>query len=229
MTFPIGPIVDATAARRPERVTLQGRFATLVPLAPEHAEDIYAPAHGPEREALWAYMGDGPFGCLDDFRASIAAKATATDAVFYAVTAPGGTTLGYLSLMRIDQPNRVIEIGNILYTPPLQRTPAATEAIYLAAKYVFEDLGYRRFEWKCNNLNAPSKRAAVRFGFAFEGLFRQHMIIKGRNRDTAWYAMLDGDWPARKAAFERWLAPGNFDAAGKQKVSLSSLDDTAGG
>ena len=131
--------------------------------------------------------------------------------------------------MRVDATHRVIEVGNILYTPAMQRTIGATEAQYLFARYVFDDLGYRRYEWKCNDLNAPSKRAALRLGFAFEGVFRQHMIVKGRNRDTAWFSMLDSEWPARRAAFERWLAPENFDAAGRQKISLSSLNGAAGG
>ena len=120
-------------------------------------------------------------------------------------------------------PNRVIEVGGIMYTPAMQRTPGATEAQYLLATYVFDELGYRRYEWKCNALNAPSRRAAERFGFTFEGIFRQHMIVKGRNRDTAWFAMLDSEWPARKAAYERWLRPDNFDADGRQKTSLSEL------
>ena len=125
--------------------------------------------------------------------------------------------------MRIDPANRVIEVGNILYTPALQRTPGATEAQYLLARYIFDELGYRRYEWKCNDLNAPSRRAALRFGFTYEGTFRQHLIVKGRNRDTAWYSMLDGEWPSRRAAFETWLAPDNFDAQGVQKTSLADL------
>jgi RimJ/RimL family protein N-acetyltransferase len=205
-------------------VSLAGRIATLEPLTPAHAAELYAPAHGPEREALWAYMGDGPYTDQASFRASFAAKATSGDAVFFAVRDERGRAGGYLSLMRIDAPNRVIEIGNILFTPALQRTPAATEAVYLIARHVFETLGYRRLEWKCHALNAPSRRAAARFGFAFEGIFAQHMIIKGRNRDTAWFAMLDRDWPARKAAFERWLAPENFDADGRQRLALSALN-----
>ncbi|MBM3522511.1 MAG: GNAT family N-acetyltransferase, partial [Alphaproteobacteria bacterium] len=135
------------------------------------------------------------------------------------------TALGLAGLMRIDLPNRVIEIGSILYSPRLQRTAAATEAIYLFARYVFE-LGYRRFEWKCNSLNAPSRRAALRFGFSYEGLFRQHMVAKGRNRDTAWYAMLDGDWPRCRAAFEAWLDPSNFDSAGRQIRSLAAIRES---
>ena len=121
--------------------------------------------------------------------------------------------------MRIDPANRVIEVGHVMYTPAMQRTARATEAQYLFAKYVFDALGNRRYEWKCDNLNTPSKRAAGRFGLTFEGVFRQHMIVKGRNRDTAWFAMLDGEWPARKAAYERWLSPDNFDADGRQRQS----------
>jgi RimJ/RimL family protein N-acetyltransferase len=125
--------------------------------------------------------------------------------------------------MRITPEHRVIEVGNIFYTPALARSAGATEAMYLMAKHAFEELGYRRYEWKCNALNEPSRRAALRLGFAFEGIFRRHMIQKGRSRDTAWYAMIDEEWPARKARFERWLTPENFDAAGRQRTPLSSL------
>ena len=131
------------------------------------------------------------------------------------------------TLMEIRPNTRVIEVGHICYSPALQRTALATEAMYLLARYIFEQLGYRRYEWKCNVLNAPSYRAAPRLGFAYEGLFRQHMIVKGRNRDTAWFSMLDGEWPARKAAFERWLAPDNFDGDGRQKTSLAALNAKA--
>ena len=123
--------------------------------------------------------------------------------------------------MRIEPVHRVIEVGSILYTPALQRTTAATEAMYLMARHVFEDLGYRRYEWKCNALNQASRRAALRLGFTFEGIFRSHMIVKGRSRDTAWFSMLDSEWPARKAAFERWVSPANFDHAGRQREPLS--------
>jgi RimJ/RimL family protein N-acetyltransferase len=134
-----------------------------------------------------------------------------------------GRIEGYASYMRMDPLNGVIEVGNILLAPSLQRTVAATEAMYLMARHVFEDLGYRRYEWKCNADNAPSRRAALRYGFTFEGIFRQHMVIKGQNRDTAWFSMLDSEWPARKAAFEAWLDPANFDAADKQSKSLGQL------
>ena len=142
--------------------------------------------------------------------------------IFYAVVDAQGQALGILSLMEIRPANRVVEVGNVVYAPALQRTPLSTEAQYLLARYAFEALRYRRYEWKCDALNAASRRAAERFGFTYEGTFRQHMIVKSRSRDTAWFAMLDGDWPARKAAFERWLAPENFDRDGRQKTRLGA-------
>ncbi len=213
--LPIGPPVDAHAASRPARVELKGRYTTLVPLrAEEHASALWdALRAGPD--SLWLYMGDGPYADAGAFTEGIAKKAASEDPLFYAILVDG-VPRGYASLMRIDTANRVIEVGNIMYSPALQRTPAATEAMYLLARYVFEDLGYRRYEWKCNSHNDPSKRAAERLGFSYEGLFRQHMIIKGRNRDTAWFSMLDGEWPERKRAFEAWLDPSNFDASGRQ-------------
>ena len=152
-------------------------------------------------------------------------RARSEDPLFFAMLEKSsGDAVGYAAFMRIEPAHRVIEVGSILFTPRLQRTVGATEAMYLMARYVFEDLGYRRYEWKCNALNAPSRRAALRLGFTFEGIFRQHMIVKGRNRDTAWFSMLDSEWPKRKAAFERWLDPANFDANGRQRVSLSALN-----
>ena len=225
-TLPIDPVVDSHPAKRPERVTLEGRWVTLVPLNPnEHAKALYEGSNGDAaREAVWTYLFDGPYKSLDEFRASLEAKARSTDPLFFAVIDnASGQAVGYQTFLRIDPPNRVIEVGNIMYTPAMQRTAGATEAQYLFAGYVFDALGYRRYEWKCNAHNAPSRRAAERFGFTFEGIFRQHMIVKGRNRDTAWFAMLDSEWPARKAAYERWLAPDNFDSGGRQKVALSAL------
>jgi RimJ/RimL family protein N-acetyltransferase len=225
-TLPIGPLVDSHPAKRPERVTLQGRWITLVPLdAAAHAEALYEGSNGDAaREAVWAYLFNGPFATPADFAADIDAKAKAADPHYFAIVDnAAGRAVGYESLMRIDPPNRVIEVGGIMYAPSMQRTPGGTEAQYLLARYVFDELGYRRYEWKCNALNAPSRRAAERFGFTFEGIFRQHMIVKGRNRDTAWFAMLDSEWPAREAAYERWLAPDNFDSGGRQKVALSAL------
>ena len=222
----IGPLVEAHHAKRPERITLEGQWITLAPLdAEKHAEALYEGSNGDaERERVWTYLFNGPFASLDDFAADIELKARSVDPHFFAVVDnASGRAVGYQALMRIDPTNRVIEVGNILYTPAMQRTRGATEAQYLFARYVFDALGNRRYEWKCNALNAPSKRAAERFGFTFEGVFRQHMIVKGRNRDTAWFAMLDAEWPARKAAYERWLSSDNFDAQGRQKASLSGL------
>jgi RimJ/RimL family protein N-acetyltransferase len=223
---PTGPSVDTRHATRPERIALEGRWITLAPLdAERHAEALYEGSNGDvERERVWAYLSNGPFARSDDFAADVELKARSVDPHFFAVVDNvSGRALGYQALMRIDPANRVIEVGNIMYTPALQRTRGATEAQYLSARYVFDVLGNRRYEWKCNALNAPSRRAAERFGFTFEGVFRQHMIVKGRNRDTAWFSMLDGEWPARKAAFERWLSTDNFDAHGRQKERLSDL------
>lgn len=213
----IGPLLENTRpAPRPSRVTLTGRYATLVPLtAAEHGGALWSIMQDPAHDDLWLYLADGPYRDRDLFLTNIARKQASEDPHFFAILV-NGSAVGYASLMRIDPANRAIEVGNILYTPLLQRTPAATEAMYLLARYIFEDLGYRRYEWKCNDCNEPSKRAAVRYGFTYEGLFRQHMIVKGRSRDTAWFSMLDSEWPDRKADFERWLDPANFDAAGRQ-------------
>jgi RimJ/RimL family protein N-acetyltransferase len=218
------PLVNATPAKRPERIVLRGRAVSIAPLDSEvHPQALYEGTHGGAREALWDYLFDGPFADPGAFAASLKQKAASQDPLFFAILDnQTGKALGHASYLRIEPGHRVIEVGNILYTPELQRTFGATEAMYLMARHVFEDLGYRRYEWKCNALNAPSRRAALRLGFSFEGIFRQHMIVKGRNRDTAWFSMLDWEWPARKAAFERWMDPGNFDAEGIQKSGLGS-------
>jgi RimJ/RimL family protein N-acetyltransferase len=217
--------VDAQPARRPTRITLEGTYTRLVPLDPAaHARDLYEPTHGADRDALWRYLWDGPFESEADFHASLERKAATEDPLYFAIADPqSGRATGYASYMRIEPAHRCIEVGGILFAPELRRTPAATEAMFLMARHVFEDLGYRRYEWKCNALNRPSVRAARRLGFTFEGVFQQHMIVKGRNRDTAWFAMLDTDWPERKAGFERWLAPENFDAEGRQRAHLATL------
>ncbi len=223
---PIGALVDARPGKRPERVTLKGRWITLAPLdAEKHAAALYEGSNGDaERERVWTYLPYGPYADLTSFTADIELKARSADPLFFAIVDnASGRALGYQSLMRVDPANRVIEVGHVMYAPAMQRTVRATEAQYLFARYVFDALGNRRFEWKCDSLNAPSRRCAERFGFTFEGIFRQHMIVKGRNRDTAWLAMLDSEWPARKAAYERWLAPDNFDDEGRQKTRLSDL------
>ncbi|HEX4770560.1 MAG TPA: GNAT family protein [Bryobacteraceae bacterium] len=216
---------DSTPATRPLRTALNGKLVSLAPLdASAHARDLYESSSGPENEKLWQYLADGPFADYASFRAVIEQKANSDDAVFFAIAEnTPGRAAGYASLMRADVANRCVEVGNILYTPRLQQTTAATEAMYLLARHVFEELRYRRYEWKCNARNEPSRRAALRLGFTFEGVFRQHMIVKGRNRDTAWFSMLDREWPARKSAFERWLDPSNFDEAGRQRKTLATL------
>jgi len=207
----------------PEPVTLTGRWVTLEPLsAAKHTPALWQAVQG--HDEAWNWLADGPYSREEGLAEALETKQSGLAARFFAIL-PGSNSAaaGYASLMRMDPANGVIEVGNIMFSPSLQRTPAATEAMFLMARYIFEELGYRRYEWKCNALNLPSRRAAERLGFTFEGIFRQHMIVKGRNRDTAWYSMLDSEWPACKSAFEAWLAPENFDAEGTQKRALSSL------
>jgi RimJ/RimL family protein N-acetyltransferase len=222
---PVGRKVDGTPARRPGPVVLAGRFGRVEKLEDRHGAALWPVLK--DDYATWAYLGYGPFADEAAFAAWFAQRPKLDDPYSYAVVEPGGRAVGIAALMEIRPAMRVIEVGNIVYSPAVQRTPLATEAQYLLARYVFETLGNRRYEWKCNALNAPSRRAAARFGFTYEGEFRQHQIVKGRNRDTAWFAMLDTEWPARKAAYERWLAPDNFDAAGRQKLSLAALNGAA--
>jgi len=228
--FPAGEWVDATPTKRPQRTTLEGRVVSVVPLDPiAHAEPLFEATRGTENERLWRYLFEGPFVDRDVFESHLKQKASSEDPLAFAIQEKSsGDAVGYASYMNIVPAHRVIEVGSILFTPRLQRTVGATEAMYLMARHIFEDLGYRRYEWKCNALNAPSRSAALRLGFTFEGIFRQHMIIKGRNRDTAWFSMLDSEWPKRKVAFERWLDAANFDANGRQKVSLSALNRDGG-
>ena len=227
---PIGPRVDGSPARRPGRTTLLGRSVTLAPLDPRgHGGALYEGVSGEAGDLLWQYLFEGPFAGRAAFDVHLQRIAASEDPLFFAILDnASGKAVGYASYMRIEPLHRVIEVGSILFTPLLQHTTLATEAMYLMARYVFEDLGYRRYEWKCNALNAPSRRAALRFGFRFEGIFRQHMIVKGRNRDTAWFSMLDSEWPVRKANFERWLDPSNFDEPGRQKVALARLNEVPG-
>lgn len=228
--LPIGLPVDPSPARLPERSVLRGRHALLVPLdAEQHTDALYVGTHGAGKDELWLYFSIGPFSDKAAFRFALEQQARSQDPFFFAILdQPSRRALGYASYLRIEPAHRCIEVGWIMYAPELQRTTGATEAMYLMAKHAFEDLGYRRYEWKCNALNAPSRRAALRLGFTFEGIFRQHMIAKGRNRDSAWFSMLDTEWPARRAAFEQWLDPANFDAQGRQRVSLSTLNGQHG-
>lgn len=199
---------------------MTGQYVTLGPLDPAaHSAALWRAIGAPENESLWTWMPDGPFSEPSAFHSFLAAHASRPDLRTYAITS-GGAPEGICSLMREDKPNRVIEVGYIVYSAALQRTRAATEAMYLLGRHVFEELNYRRYEWKCNSLNEPSRRAAERLGFVYEGTFRQHMIVKEKNRDTAWFSMLDTEWPARRAAFERWLSPGNFGPSGRQLSAL---------
>jgi RimJ/RimL family protein N-acetyltransferase len=223
--LPIGPQVNAAPARRPTRMILRGRLVSIAPLDPaKHEQALFEGMHSPDKEKLWLYLSEGPFPDRAAFRSYLDKRAASDDPLsFSIVESSTDRAVGHASYMRITPEHRVIEVGNIFYTPELARSAGATEAMYLMARHVFEDLGYRRYEWKCNALNEPSRRAALRLGFSFEGVFRAHMIQKGRSRDTAWYAMLDHEWPLRKKRFEKWLAPENFDEACRQRVRLSAL------
>jgi len=222
---PVGFRVDPRPAALPQAVGLCGRYGSVERLdATGHRADLWDAVAG--HGNIWTYMAYGPFADAAIFADWLMTREEARDPFYYAIVHPSGRALGLAALMRIEPGMRVIEVGNILLSPALQRTPLATEAQYLLARYVFETLGYRRYEWKCDALNAPSRRAALRLGFSFEGIFRNHMIVKGRSRDTAWFAMLAGEWPARKAAFEAWLAPENFNADGTQKKKLAEFGNS---
>jgi RimJ/RimL family protein N-acetyltransferase len=214
--------LDWKAARLPERIALEGEAVRVEPVnPPRHAKQLYESSAG--ADAIWDYLPYGPFASQPQFTEWLEARAASKDPLFFTlIDREAGEARGMASLLRMAPEHGVIEIGHIWFAPALQRTRAATEAIYLLSSYAFE-LGNRRYEWKCNALNLPSRRAAERFGFTFEGVFRQHMVVKGRNRDTAWYSMTDAEWPNRRAAFETWLRPDNFDPAGRQRRSLVEL------
>jgi RimJ/RimL family protein N-acetyltransferase len=207
----------------PGPVTLRGRTVTLEPLnAERHAAALWEALRS--YDELWTWLPYGPFATESDLRRHIEERQAAAGFVFLAIVpAATGLAEGLASYMRMEPAHGVIEVGYVLFAPSLQRTAAATEAMYLMASHIFDHLGYRRYEWKCNAENRPSRRAAERLGFTFEGIFRQHMIVKGRNRETAWFSMLDSEWPARKRAFASWLAPENFDDEGRQRRSLEQF------
>ena len=208
-------------ATAPAHRVLAGERVRLEPLDPErHAEELFAAAAAGDPR-LWDYLSYGPFADAREMRAHLAGQATSSDPLFLAVVDEAtGRAAGVVSYLRIEPEHGCIEIGHIWFGASLQRTAAATEVIYLLARHAFDDLGNRRLEWKCDAANARSRRAAERFGFTFEGVFRQHMIVKGRNRDTAWFSLLDSEWPAARDAFEAWLRPENFDAEGRQRAPL---------
>jgi len=220
-----GTGLNWSPAQVPTRTAIDGTLVRLEVLDPErHAASLFTASHVPGAEDLWEHLPYGPFAGQAEFTAWLEQRAASADPLFFAVVDwESMRALGMASFLRIKPDHGVIEIGHIWFAPELQRTRKATEAIFLMAKTAFDDLGYRRLEWKCDSLNLPSRRAAERFGFTYEGIFRQHMIVKGRNRDTAWYSMTDGEWPLRRAAFEAWLAPENFDGSGRQNRTLSDL------
>ena len=222
----IGADVDWRPARRPARTELRGTHVLLRPLdADRDAEALYAQSHPPAADpGLWTYLPSGPYRDPAELRDALRVAAASEDPLFFTlVTLPGDQPAGVASYLRITPEHGVIEIGHIWFGASLRRTTAATEAIYLLAAHAFDDLGYRRLEWKCDSLNQASRRAAERFGFRFEGVFRRHMVVKGRNRDTAWFAITDDEWPAVGAGFRAWLGPDNLDAGGTQRRTLGEL------
>ncbi|KAJ5097812.1 acyl-CoA N-acyltransferase [Penicillium argentinense] len=223
----VGFPVHKAYATLPPLITFTGRYVLVEPLDAKHIDDLYANLGQPEHHGLWTYLPAGPFQDKESFTEFIGSLTQNKGSVFYAVVDRAQRkAVGFFSLMRIDLENRVVEIGYIVFSPLLQRTTAATEAFYLTARAVFEDLHFRRLEWKCNDLNDLSKRAAARFGFTAEGVFRQHMVVKGSNRDTAWFSIIDSEWPALQDAFAKWLDPLNFDGDRIQRCSLGSFRRT---
>ena len=225
---PVGEDVDWRPAKRPERTELCGAHALLRPLDPDRdAEALYAQSHPPLADpGLWTYLPNGPYRDPAELQDALRVAAASNDPLFFTlVTLPEDQPAGVASYLRMTPDHGVIEIGHIWFGASLRRTTAATEAIYLLAAHAFDDLGYRRLEWKCDSLNQASRRAAERFGFRFEGVFRRHMVVKGHNRDTAWFAITDDEWPAVRAGFRAWLSPDNLDAAGRQRRTLGELID----
>lgn len=223
---PVGlPLADWHGAKPPARVTLTGSYVRLEPVdANRHAEDLHAAYLEAEDASAWTYLSIERSETFDAYRQHAQTLSAKDDPLHFAVVdLASGKAVGTLSLMRIDSRNGVIEVGHVVYSPRLQRTRLATEALYLLMQYVFDQLGYRRFEWKCDALNAPSRSAALRNGFRFEGIFRQALVYKGRNRDTAWFSIIDSEWPNLRDCYRRWLDPRNFAADGTQIERLSQL------
>jgi RimJ/RimL family protein N-acetyltransferase len=221
----IGPALpDWRPPPPPSLQALHGRYCVVEPLDPErHARALYAANGRDSEQRMWTYLATGPYGSFDEYRDWLARQVTSRDPSFRAfVSQETGEAVGIGAYLRIDPAAGSIEVGHIALSPLLQRSAAATEAMYLMMRYAFE-LGYRRYEWKCDSLNEKSRRAASRLGFSYEGTFRQATVYKGRSRDTAWYSVIDSEWPLLRAAFERWLDPGNFDASGRQRLGLADV------
>ena len=224
--LPVGqPLPNWVARPVPPRTAMQGRFCAVEPLDPaKHAHALFEANSLDSDNRNWTYLSVGPFKDFESYRAWLDKVAEGADPVFHAIIDRAtGKAVGVASYMRLDPPNGVIEGGHINSSPLLQQKPAATEAMFLMMRRVFDELGYRRYEWKCDSLNAPSRAAALRLGFQYEGLFRQATVYKGRSRDTTWFSIIDGEWPKVRGAYEQWLAPDNFDAGGGQKRKLSDL------
>ena len=220
---PVGDAVDWTPGPPLGPVTLTGGSCRLEPLADSHVDGLYAALCVDSPPSIWTYMPRGPFDDLASFAASLDQLRQTAALVPLAILLPDGTPVGVATYLRIDHANGTAEVGHISYSTALQRTTAATEAMYLMAAHAFDVVGVRRYEWKCDALNEPSRRAAARLGFTYEGTFRQAVVTKGRNRDTAWFAITDDEWPGLRTAFEAWLDPANFDDAGHQRRRLQDL------
>lgn len=221
-TLPIGPLVDATPRPLPARVPIRGRYVVLEPLHRRHAEELWQAAQGADES--WTYLGCGPFPTSAAMAAYVADRAVQHDPMFWAVRPVStGSASGWLSLMDIQPANAAIELGGIWFSPRMQRTRASTEAMFLLLRLAADDLGYRRLVWKCNALNAPSRRAAERLGFTFEAILRAHMIVKGRHRDSAFFSIVESEWPRCRDAILRWLDPSNFGPDGTALRSLAEL------
>jgi RimJ/RimL family protein N-acetyltransferase len=226
---PVGePLPGWSPRPPPKRTRLVGRYAGVRPLDVERDAHALFDAYmlAPDGRD-WTYLFYERPGSYAACREYLAALASSDDPLHYAIIdGSSERAVGTAALMRIEPVHGVIEVGSITYSPPLKKTPAGTEAMYLLMRYVFDDLGYRRYEWKCDSLNAPSRAAAQRYGFQFEGIFRQAIVYKNRNRDTAWFSIIDSEWPRIRAAFEKWLLPENFDAHGQQQQSLTAIRDS---
>lgn len=221
---PVGPPVTLRRTfERPRPGPFHGRMGAVVPLGPEHADEMYASCAAPGTERLWTYLADGPFADGPAFAERVARTVADPSSESVALVGQDGRAGGLASYLRIDVLNGSVEVGGILLGTGLQRSTTATEALYLMARHVLDDLGYRRLEWKCDALNGPSRAAALRLGFSYEGTHRNAVVYKGRSRDTAWFSITDAEWPVLAAAFEAWLSPANFDHAGCQRRTLAQV------
>lgn len=219
------PVAGWTARSMPPRTAMEGRYCRVEPLdAARHAPELHQ-AFAEASPASWTYLPDymGPHTTLAAWRTWLQSAEAADDPLWHAILDRSGRAVGIACYLRIDVNSGSIEVGGVLFSPLLQKTAAATEAMVLMMRRAFDELGYRRYEWKCDHLNAPSRAAALRLGFSFEGTFRQHMVYRGRTRDSDWFSVTDGEWPGLRATFERWLSPDNFDGEGRQKKGLAAF------